>query len=364
MEAVAVPSGFAPEPPAAPAAAPWLAELRRAAFARFEALGFPTPHHEDWRYTGVQPITGTNWTGVAREPELKSLPPAGARVRRLAEALREAKPLFAQIASGDASAFTALNTALFDDALVLEIEKGAVIEEPIELVFRSNGGAAPEVHYPRVLILAGERSQAAIVQTFIGEGRYFTNAVTEISLGDGALLEHTLFQRESEAACHVHALAVRQARSSHFTSHNLAFGGALARTDLSVLLDAEGAECTLNGLFVGRGAQHIDNHTTVDHAKPRGTEPPALQGRARRVVARRVSRKGHRAPRRAEDRRDPDQQEPAAFPPGPRELHAGPRDPGRRRQVQARRRPPASSTRPRSSTCARAASARTPPARC
>jgi Fe-S cluster assembly protein SufD len=278
MEAVALDRGFAPEPIDAPAAAPWLAELRRAAFAQFERLGFPTAHHEDWRYTGVQPITGTPWTRAVREPELKALPPAGVRVRRLSEAPGEVRPIFAQVARADASAFTALNTALFDDALVLEIEKGAVLEEPIELVFRSDGGVAPEVHYPRVLILAGERSQAAIVQTFIGAGRYFTNAVTEISLGDGALLEHTLFQRESETACHVHALAVRQARSSHFTSHNLAFGGALARTDLSVLLDAEGAECTLNGLFVGRGAQHIDNHTTVDHAKPRGMSRQLYKG--------------------------------------------------------------------------------------
>ena len=269
MEAVAVDKGFAPEPLAARGTVAWLAELRRAAFARFEELGFPTPHDEDWRYTGVQPITGTNWTCVRREPELTSLPPAGARVRRLSEALRDAKPHLAQIARFDASAFAALNTALLDDALVLEIEKGAVLVEPIQLVFRSDGAAGPEVQYPRVLILAGERSQASVVQTYAGQGRYFTNAVTEIALGEGALLEHYVLQQESQAACHVHTLAVRQARASHFTSHNLAFGGALARTDLSVLLDAEGAECTLNGLFVGRGEQHIDNHTTIDHAKPR-----------------------------------------------------------------------------------------------
>lgn len=269
MEAVAVDTSFAPEPLEVSGAAAWLTELRRTAFARFEQLGFPTPRHEDWRYTGVQPITGTNWTRVRREPALKSVPPAGARVRRLSEALRDAKPFIGQIVRFDANAFAALNTALLDDALVLEIEKGAVLAEPIELAFRSDSASGPEVQYPRVLILAGERSQASVIQTYSGQGRYFTNAVTEIALGEGALLEHTILQQESPAACHVHTLAARQARGSHFTSHNLAFGGALARTDLSVLLDAEGAECTLNGLFVGRGEQHIDNHTTVDHAKPR-----------------------------------------------------------------------------------------------
>ena len=34
------------------------------------------------------------------------------------------------------------------------------------------------------------------------------------------------------------------------------------------MLDGEGSECTLNGLYLATGAQHIDNHTTIDHAKP------------------------------------------------------------------------------------------------
>jgi Fe-S cluster assembly protein SufD len=271
MEALAVDTSFAPEPLAASGSVAWLSELRRAAFACFSELGFPTPKNEDWRYTGVQPITGTNWARVRREPELTSLPPAGVRVRRLSEALREAEPFLGKLARFDASAFTALNTAMLvdDDALVIEIEKGAVVTEPIRIAFRSRGAAGSEARYPRVLILAGERSQASVVQVYAGEGRYLTNAVTEISVGEGALLEHYVLQQESQAACHVHALSARQSRGSHFTSHNLAFGGALARTDISVLLDAEGAECTLNGLFVGRGEQHLDNHTVVDHAKPR-----------------------------------------------------------------------------------------------
>jgi Fe-S cluster assembly protein SufD len=270
MEAVAVDTSFAPEPPRpGPGSVAWLSELRRAAFARFEELGFPTPKNEDWRYTGIQPITGTNWVRAAREPELAEIPPAGVRVRRLSEALRDAEPFLGRIAGFQSSAFVALNTAMLEDALVVEIAKGAVVAEPIRITFRSGGAAEDQVQYPRVLILAGERSQASVVQAYAGDGRYLTNAVTEIALGEGALLEHYVLQQESPAASHVHTLAARQSRASHFTSHNLAFGGALARTDISVLLDAEGAECTLNGLFVGRGEQHLDNHTVVDHAKPR-----------------------------------------------------------------------------------------------
>lgn len=269
MEAAVVDNGFSPEPPGASPAAPWLAQLRGKAFARFEELGFPTAHDEQWRYTGVQPITSTAWTRARHSQEFRFLPPAGVRVSPLAQALREAEPHLARIAGFEHSPFTALNTACFEDAIVLEILPGAVITQPIEIVLRSPEAGRPEVSYPRVLVLAGERSQAAIVQTFTGEGRSFTNAVTEIAIGQGAILEHTLLQRESDAACHVHTLAARQARGSRFTSHNVALGSALARTDLHVALEGEGAECLLYGLFVGRGAQHLDTHTTIDHASPR-----------------------------------------------------------------------------------------------
>jgi Fe-S cluster assembly protein SufD len=268
MEAAVVENGFSPQLPAA-AATPWLADLKRAAFARFDALGFPTPHDEDWRSTGVQPITGTAWAPARHDQELRHLPPAGVRVRPLSHALHEAQPVLSRIAGFEKNAFTALNTACFEDAIVLEILPGAVIPQPIEIVFRSPDAGRPEVSYPRVLVLAGERSQASIVQSFTGEGRSFTNAVTEISLGPGAILEHTLLQRESGTACHVHTLAARQARGSRFTSHNVALGSALARTDIHVALEGEGAECALYGLFVGRGTQHLDTHTTIDHASPR-----------------------------------------------------------------------------------------------
>jgi Fe-S cluster assembly protein SufD len=278
MEALAAEMGFAPEPATLAGAPPWLTQLRQAAWARFQHLGFPTPKDEEWRYTGIRPITETNWA-PARPRVLPSFSlPEGASLRSLSEAMAEAEPHLARIADFEHRAFAALNTACFEDALVLEIRAGAVIREPIELPFETPRPDRPEVAHPRLLVLAREGSQASIVQSYTGDGRYFTNAVTEIAVGDGAVLEHYLLQRESEAACHVHTLAVRQARSSHFTSHNIALGGSLARTDLDVVLAAEGAECTLNGLFLGKGTQHLDTHTVIDHAKPHGLSRELYKG--------------------------------------------------------------------------------------
>jgi Fe-S cluster assembly protein SufD len=278
MEAVAVERGFSPEPTAFAGDPTWLAALRRAAFARFEELGFPGGKDEAWRYTRLQPITEASWRRVRREPRLAASLPEGVRVSKLSEVPASAEVGLGRIASFEKSAFTALNTALFEDGLLVEILPGAVVADPIDIVFDSGAAPTPEVFYPRVLVLAGERSEASIVETYTGAGRNFTNGVTEIALRPGALLEHTKLQEESETACHVHTLAVRQERGSRFTSHNVALGAALARTELSVVLAGEGAECALYGLFVGRGRQHLDNRTLIDHALPHGSSRELYKG--------------------------------------------------------------------------------------
>jgi len=267
MEAVALEKAFAPEPPAFAGEPAWLEKLRRDGFERFAKLGFPTAKDEAWRFTGLQPITETAWRRVERVPGVRPELPRGVRVTSLQDA-RGTGARIGRIADFERSAFAALNTALFSGALVVEIEPGAVVTEPIEILHDAGVSPAPEVVYPRVLVLAGERSEASIVETYTGGGLTFTNAVTEIALFPGAILEHTKLQEEGSEARHVHALAVAQSRGSRFTSHNIALGAALARTELTALLAGEGAECALYGLFVGRDRQHLDNRTVIDHATP------------------------------------------------------------------------------------------------
>jgi len=121
---------------------------------------------------------------------------------------------------------------------------------------------------------------------------YLTNAMTDVVIGDGARLDHYKLQHESPRAFHVGRLRVRQQRDSRFTSCSVAFGGRLVRNDVHAILTGEGAECTLNGLFVIGGQQHSDTHTVVDHAVPRGASRQlykgVLDGRARGVFNGRI----------------------------------------------------------------------------
>jgi Fe-S cluster assembly protein SufD len=296
----------------------WLSKIRREAIARFAALGFPGVKNEEWKYTNVGPIArvpfrpANEQAGLEVGPHTGLLPGGeGARIvfingrpapglskaaagpvvaRSLREALREEpqllEPHLARHASLEKNAFTALNTAFLEDGAFVRIPRGTIAREPVHLIFLSAAdGGEPAVSHPRNLILAEPNSQATIIETYIGSGAlpegggvYFTNAVTEVVCEEGAVLEHYKVQRESLSAFHVQTIQAAQGRASNFASHNVCFGAALARTDINVLFTAQGSECALNGLFLAGGSQHVDNHTLIDHAKPRCTSRELYKG--------------------------------------------------------------------------------------
>ncbi|MFQ5830215.1 MAG: Fe-S cluster assembly protein SufD [Candidatus Methylomirabilia bacterium] len=297
-------------------AASWAHRLRKAAIARFAELGFPTTRHEEWKYTAVAPIAKVPFTRVGYERpmllsgalerlsfglsegarlvfvnghysrELSSLwsLPSGVRVGSLSAALTADRELIERHLAGHARyqdhAFVALNTAFIEDGAFLYVPVGKVVGDPIHLLFISTARGTATASHPRNLIVAGNNSQVRIVETYVGVGKhvYFTNAVTEIVVGENAAIDHYTLQRESEEGFHIATLQVHQARSSTFASHSIAVGGALVRNDVNVVLDGEGSECTLNGLYMVTGRQHVDNHTRIDHAKPRGLSRQLYKG--------------------------------------------------------------------------------------
>jgi Fe-S cluster assembly protein SufD len=155
-----------------------------------------------------------------------------------------------------------------------------VLEEPIHLLFIATGDGVPSIVHPRVLVVLEEAAQATVVESYVGRGRgvYFTNAVSEVVLAEGAVADVYKLQRESVQAFHVAALGASQAKSSTFVSHVITLGGAIARNEVASTLGGEGADCTMNGLYEATGRQLVDNHTTIDHAKPHGTSRQLYKG--------------------------------------------------------------------------------------
>jgi Fe-S cluster assembly protein SufD len=197
-------------------------------------------------------------------------------IRKLSEAPVE--PYLARYASYQDNAFVALNTASFADGVFIRIAQGAVIEEPIEITVHSVTNGHPTAAYPRILIVAERDSQATIIENYEEQaGIHLTNPVTELVVGDNTVIDHYKLQTESSQAFHVAMLQVQVGRAANFRTHSIALGGALVRNDINAVL-SEGAECTLNGLYLVSGEQHIDNHTSIDHAQPHATSHELYKG--------------------------------------------------------------------------------------
>ncbi|PWU01292.1 MAG: Fe-S cluster assembly protein SufD [Terriglobia bacterium] len=246
-------------------AAPWVQALREAAFQRFSEVGFPTTHDEEWRFTNVSRIAGQA-SGFAYPASPHSNIP------------EEAQQYLGNHAAIGRNPFVALNTAFLNEVRFVRVPRGTVREDPIEISWEAEAaGSAPGVFHPRTLIVVGAEAQCTIVETYSGSGAYFTNAVTEVVAGDGAVIDHYKVQRESPEAFHIATMHATLGRSANFSSLSVALGGALARNDANVTL-SEGTDATLNGLYIVNGRQHIDNHTEIDHAKPHGTSHELYKG--------------------------------------------------------------------------------------
>jgi len=311
----------------------WLREARRAAIDRFAEWGLPTTRDEEWKYTSLAPLVATpldlaadatrevpseedlarfsmgpaSWSRlvfvdgryVAKLSTIRPLPPGG-RLGSLAEALITDEPtvranLAAEPSAAESpAAFGALNAAFWPDGAFLHVPAGVSLEEPIQLLFVATAPQTPRADHPRSLIVLEPESRAVLVESYValGDEAYLTNVSTEIALGPGAVLDHHRIVLEGRQGFHVGRTRVRQGPDSRFASCAVTLGGRLVRNDIDARLDAEGAECALNGLFVVGGVQHVDTHTVVDHVQPRTTSRQlykgVLDGRARGVFNGRV----------------------------------------------------------------------------
>jgi Fe-S cluster assembly protein SufD len=294
----------------------WVRDFRREGIARFAERGFPSPQDREWKGTDLSPLSAMRFEPSSRgggmvahaevaaaaldAPDAPALVLVDGRLDRslsagpvasngiVATSLREAwerKPDLVRAGLGATSSLpglplAALNAALFEDGACVFVPPGVLLEKPIGIVHVSTGGASPRASFPRLLIVAGEGSRVRVVEAYAGRDGsvYWTNAVTEIEAGPGAVVDHYRVVREGDSAYHTGSTALRVGGGASLCSLSIALGGAVVRGDLHALLDGEGADACVNGLFVVGGRQHVDHHTFIDHAKPHGTSRELFKG--------------------------------------------------------------------------------------
>jgi Fe-S cluster assembly protein SufD len=291
----------------------WLRHLRAEGWDIFNSSGFPTARDEDWRFTNLAPLRRTEFR---RAPDASVSPseieasllsgaacqlvfvngrfapglsetsklPSGLEVLSLAQALSQKSEKVEQhlgrYANLRRDAFAALNTALWEDGAFIHIRPGAHIEQPVHLLFLSAAADVPVMTHPRSLIVAEQNCQAAIVEDYLslGPGVAFSNSVTELAAADDSIVSHYLLERENYDSFNVSTLRLEQGRNANVSSHSILLGGGLVRNNVHPVLNGPGAECLINGVFVGAGRQHLDNYMLVEHASPNGSSRQFYNG--------------------------------------------------------------------------------------
>jgi Fe-S cluster assembly protein SufD len=287
---------------------PWLTKLREDAFARFAETGFPSTNVEDWRFTNIAPMAKAEFQLAARPqrqellalraqidayripdaacllvfvnghfaPDVSSVAtlPEGVFAASLAAQLgqnpQRLEPYLGRYLNIKRDPFCALNTAFIQDGAFIRIRRGKALEAPIHLLFLSLGGEAPRMNHPRNLVVAEEGAELTVIEEFVavGETPAFCNAATELVAAEGAVVSHYRIQQENPEVLQISTLRMQQDKSANVSSHSLLLGGAIVRNNVHPVLAGEGGECLINGLFLGRGREHLDNYMLVEHASP------------------------------------------------------------------------------------------------
>jgi Fe-S cluster assembly protein SufD len=306
----------------------WIQRMRGKAMSEFQQQAFPDTRVEAWKYTDLRSLQRHSFSPsitrgeiheAALEPWLFNHEPMhrlvfvdgrfapdlcpfhtwldGVTLTSLATVMEHSpdklEAVLGHTLTTDRPGFDAMNTAFLQDGAYIKLERDAVLEQPLHLLFISTG-QADGMTTIRNVIQAGPGSAATVIESWVAlnDAASLTNAITEIVLDENATLAHYKLEQEGAMATHIGGLYVHQDCNSHLDAHSVALGGRLVRNELQVDLNGRGAECNLNGLTLTHSQQHVDNHTRIEHHSPQASSNECYKGilddRSRTVFSGRI----------------------------------------------------------------------------
>ncbi|MEG5042378.1 MULTISPECIES: Fe-S cluster assembly protein SufD [unclassified Microcoleus] len=284
-----------------------LDDLRDIATQYVLSASFPTVRDEEWRFTDLSPllkipfnVPQSNQSAIALSdiimpvkdkddlplrlvfvngvyaPDLSTVKPSEFYAGNLSNVPEKYQGHISDVLSKhrqQTEVFTALNMAGLADSAVVCVPANMSIDLPIHLLFLTAPGASPTMSQPHCLVIAEPGSNVTLVEDYatIGNVAAFTNAVTDVVVGENATVNHVRLQREGGEVVHIGKSAIEQSRNSRYTSHAISLGGKISRHNLEVFQRGEATETTLNGLTVAFGEQLSDTHSLIDFNHPHGT---------------------------------------------------------------------------------------------
>ena len=269
----------------------FMKEQAQEAWDYFSNTGYPSSKDENWRFSNpgswllqnIAPIVDKE--DITREefenfiiPDtipililndsvtIPSTLPEGIQIIEMERAENGDHDSMGSVADYHSSSFTAENTALFQNGIIIYIEDNAVLEKSIQLIHAIKGNADSRI-YPRVFVNVGKNSDAEILQTETGgdDHNHFVNSVTEIIVNENACLKWTLIQERNIHTGQVSSFNVALKNYAFASYNTFEFGGGFIRRDIHTHFQSTGGDFEINSLFVPTAKQHMDIFSMIHH---------------------------------------------------------------------------------------------------
>lgn len=291
----------------------WLQSLQARGLSLWEDAALPTRRSENWKYTSLAGLRDDYAPADAETEALAALPEHleaaiegprvvfvdgiyqaalsdvefsdGMEVCRFDVASDQHADIIAEHLNSSFDVedhiFAALNTATLRDGVLVDIAKDADCTQTLHVLWLVRAASVPTAVNQRLLVRAGAGSRASIIEHFVcldGAQPSFCNGLTELLVDENAKLEHFRIHEESGDAVHIGAVHARLSSGAHLSGFHLALGSVLKRLDIVINHAGEGAHVDLDGVYLPRGDEHIDYHTTIEHAVPHCTSDEVFRG--------------------------------------------------------------------------------------
>ncbi len=149
--------------------------------------------------------------------------------------------------------------------VVIHKNRGEVCGQAEEILFTGEAGS---LQTPQLQITLEDNAELTLIERHEGEGEYWKNMVTEITLGQNATLNHIRIMEDSAEAINTNIVTIKAARDAHYNGFSLNMGAKLSRHEVHATLEGENVDMHINGLNLLGGDQHGDTTILIEHKAP------------------------------------------------------------------------------------------------
>lgn len=296
-------------------------QLRKKAFEQFHAMPVPSQETEEWRYTdlsafeldftpntpgrtatALQDVPGEILAAAGNVQEragvliqhdsttaIAHLDPvldrAGVHFESIDAALRDhphlVEPYLHHLVPAERTKFTALHAAFRTGGTFLHVPRDTAIELPLQtLTYLDADGAAV---FPHTLLVVDAGSEVTFIDRYASPDlqRAFSDAITEIFVGDGAHVRYVSIQEWGGGVTHLGIQRATVGRDATLRTLNIGFGASLARAEAETVLAEPGGFSEMLGIFFADEEQHFDHRSIQDHVAPNCTSDLLFKGALR-----------------------------------------------------------------------------------